>query len=120
MHMQKERITATLDSELVIRLDRLAELRDHSRSKMMEYLLGSAIEEEEANMKKLASPVIGPIVQSILDHPKLMNSLAALIGDQLSPEEIVEWQNAAPKIRRTRERLQDERGRRHDLDVETT
>ena len=113
--MQKERITVTLSPGLVARIDRLAELRDHSRSKMMELLLDVAVEGEEQMMEQLASPVLGPIVQSIMDHPKLLGTLAKLIGDQLSPEEYAQWQDAAPKIRRTRERLKDERGRRHDL-----
>ena len=116
--MQKERITVTLSPELVARIDRLAELRDHSRSKMMEKLLDVAVEEEEQTIKQLASPVLGPIVQSIMDHPKLINALAKVIGQQLDPEEYVRWQEAAPKIRQTRERLKDERGRRYDIEKE--
>ncbi len=35
--------------------------------------------------------------------------------DQLNPEEYAQWQDVASKIRRTREQLRDERGRRYDL-----
>jgi len=66
-------------------------------------------------MEQIASPVLGSIVQSIVNHPKIVAALAKLIGDQLDPEKLASWQKAGPKIRRTRERLQDERGRRHDL-----
>lgn len=113
--MQKERITVTLDPDLVARLDRLAEVLDQSRSRLMERLLDTAVEEEEQLMDKLASPVIGPIVQSIIDHPKLMATLAKLIGEQMSPEEVLRWQDASPKVRAARDRLRNERGRRNDL-----
>ncbi len=116
--MQKERITVTLDPDLVTRIDRLASLRDHSRSKLMELLLEIAVEEEEAAMKTLGSPVVGAVVQSIMDHPKILKTIAVMVGDRLTPEEVKKWQEDAPKIRRTRERLRDERGRRHDLRVE--
>ncbi len=114
--MQKDRITVTLDPDLVARIDRLAELRDHSRSKLMELLLEIAVEEEEAAMKTLGSPVVGTVVQSIMDHPKLLKTIASLIGERLTPDEVKKWQEDAPKIRRTRERLRDERGRRYDID----
>lgn len=116
--MQKERVTVTLDPDLVARLDRLAEVLDQSRSRLMERLLETAVEEEEQLMDKLASPVIGPIVQSIIDHPKLIATLAKLIGDQMTPEEVQRWQEASPKVRAARDRLKNQRGRRTDLRAE--
>ena len=81
----------------------------------MEFLLEIGVEEQEQFHEKMASPVIGPIVQSIMDHPKLIAGIAKLIGDQLSPKEVAEWQAAGPKLRRVRERMKDERGRRSDI-----
>ena len=77
-----------------------------------------AIEDVESTMDKIASPVIGPIVQSIMDHPKLIGMLAAAIGDRMKPAELAEWEEMAPKLRATRGRLRDERGRRRDLESE--
>lgn len=114
----KERITITIDPETLARVDRLARLRDASRSKVIENLLDMGIEEAEATMNKLASPLIGPIVQSIMDHPKLVSMLATAIGEKLDPEEIAQWEAAAPKVRAARGRLKDERGRRNDLNTE--
>lgn len=113
--MQKDRITVTLTPELVDRIDRLADLRDVSRSRLMERLLELAVEDEEKSLEHLASPVLGPIVQGIMEHPKIIAMIAKAIGERMDPEEIAQWEKAAPKIRKTRERLRDERGRRHDL-----
>jgi len=118
--MQKERITVTLDPDLVARIDRLAEHRDESRSKFMEFLLEIGVEEQEQFHEKMASPVIGPIVQSIMDHPKLIAGIAKVIGEQLSPEEIARWQAAGPNLRRVRQRQSNERGRRTDIRPEGT
>lgn len=113
--MQKERITVTLDPDLVARIDRLAEFRDHSRSKVMESLLLVGVEETEKTLELAASPVLGPIVQSIMDHPKLIAMIAKTIGEKLDPEELAKWQEAGPALRKVRGRMKDERGRRHDL-----
>lgn len=113
--MQKERITVTLDPEIVARIDRLAELRGQSRSKVMEGLLEVAVEECEKTLEMAASPIIGPIVQSIMDHPKLIAMIAKTIGEKLDPEELAKWQEAGPALRKVRGRMKDERGRRHDL-----
>lgn len=112
----KERITITIDPETLARVDRLAELRDISRSKLIETLLDLGVEEAESTMDKLASPMIGPIVQSVLDHPKLVSMLASVIGEKLSPEEIAQWEDMAPRVRAARGRLKDKRGRRNDLE----
>jgi len=112
----KERITITIDPETLARVDRIAELRDASRSKVIESLLDIGVEEAEATMKQIASPVIGPIVQSIMDHPKLVSMLASVIGEKLDPDEIAQWEEMAPKVRAARGRLKDERGRRKDLE----
>ena len=111
----KQRVTITLSPGIISRVDRLAELRDCSRSQMMEILMETGIEDAESTMDKLASPLIGPIVQSVLDHPKLVNMLAAAIGDRLSHEELAEWQELAPKVRKVRGKLKDAKGRRNDL-----
>lgn len=113
--MSKSRITVTVDPDLVERIDRLAELRDTSRSKMFEMLLEIGVEDEEKTMKTLGNPIIGPIVESVLDHPKLVSMIAAAIGDKLSPEDYAKWQEATPAVKKTRQRLRDERGRRTDL-----
>lgn len=116
--MQKERITVTLDPNLVSRIDRLAEIRDQSRSKVMESLLEMAVEDTEETLDKVASPLLGPIIQSIVDHPKIIAMIAKTIGEKLDPEEFAKWQELGPKLRHTRGRLKDERGRRHDLNPE--
>ncbi len=113
--MQKERITVTLDPSLIDRIDRIAQLRDISRSKLFETLLELGVDTEEENLEQLASPILGPIVQSIMDHPKLIAAIAQAIGQRLDPDELLRWQKTGPKIRRTRQRLSDERGRRHDV-----
>ena len=112
--MQKERITVTLDPDLLARIDRLAELRDESRSRMMERLLDYGVEDEEKLMASLATPLLGSIVQSIVDHPKIVAALAQAIGERLTPEEYLRWQEAGPRLRHTRKRLGEERGRRYD------
>jgi hypothetical protein len=63
----------------------------------------------------LGSPIIGSIVQSIIDHPKLVNAIAKAIGERLDPEEMVQWQATSQKLRVMRKRLSNERGRRRDL-----
>ena len=113
--MQKERITVTLDPNIVARIDRLAEFRDQSRSKTMESLLELAVEEAERTLDIAASPVIGPIVQSIMDHPKLVAMIAKTIGEKLDPEELERLQDAGPRLRKARSKMKDERGRRYDL-----
>lgn len=109
--MQKDRVTITLDPDLLARIDRLADLRGWSRSRMMERQFRTAVEEDERTMDHLASPIIEPIVQSIIDHPRLMATLVRLIGDKLSPDEYAKWVEAEPQVRRARDRVRDERER---------
>lgn len=113
--MSKSRITVTVDPDLVERIDRIAELRDTSRSRIFEILLEVGVQEEERTMKTLGNPVIGPIVQGVLDHPKLVQMIAAAIGEKLSPEEYAKWQEAGPAVKKIRGNIGDERGRRTDL-----
>lgn len=113
--MSKTRITVTVDPELVERIDRLAELRDTSRSRIFEILLEVGAEQEEKSMETLGNPIIGPLVQGVLDHPKLVQMIATAIGEKLSPEEYAKWQKAAPAVKKIRGNIRDERGRRTDL-----
>lgn len=113
--MQKERITITMDPDLVARIDRLAEIREFSRSRLIEILLTTAVEDNEAALEQLASPVLGLVVQSVMEHPKLVAMIAKAIGEKIDPKKYAELELAATKVRRARERLKDERGRRHDL-----
>ncbi len=113
--MQKLRITTTIRHDLVERLDRLADLEDRSRSAELEALLELAIEEKEKRLEKLATPILGPIIESIISHPTILPAIAELIGEGLDPEEFAKWQEAGPRISRTRDRLRNDQGRRTDL-----
>jgi metal-responsive CopG/Arc/MetJ family transcriptional regulator len=113
--MRKERVTFTVDQNILARVDRIASLTDKTRSALMESLLETGVEELERTIEHLGSPIIGSIVQSIIDHPKLVNAIAKAIGERLDPEEMVQWQATSQKLRVMRKRLSNERGRRRDL-----
>jgi hypothetical protein len=114
----KDRISITLDPGLIARVDRLAELRECSRSAAIEMMLERAVEEDEKLFGSLENPVLGAIVQSILDHPKIVASIASLVGQGITPDELERWKTAGPTARRARQLMRQEKGRRTDLSGE--
>ncbi len=84
MKEAKERITVTVDADLLRRLDAVAAARGDSRSAVLERLLGNAIGEDEVFLKAMENPITRAVAQAVTSSPALIESIARLVGEQMS------------------------------------
>jgi len=80
----KERITVTLDGDLLARVDQVAEARDDSRSAMIERMLSNQIEFEEGFVKKMENPIVRNLAKLLTSSPALLDAIAVAAGDEFA------------------------------------
>ncbi|MFG0276309.1 MAG: ribbon-helix-helix domain-containing protein [Phycisphaerales bacterium] len=82
--MKKIPISVALDPQLVDEIDSIAESLGESRSAVVERVLRNGLQDERASIAALANP----LVAKLLDHPKFMSALAAVVGEELTVSEV--------------------------------
>jgi len=88
-----------LDEGLIAQYDELAELRQESRSAVIERVLRNGLEDERRFLRVMGNPIAGRLIEKILASPKLAEMIGRVVQEQVSPEELAEAQRKAPTLR---------------------
>jgi hypothetical protein len=86
--MNKDRITITVDADLLRRIDAVAGKRNEARSAMIERLLAQAIKEEEQFIADMENPVMRALARIIAETPGVAKFVGKLGGADMTPENI--------------------------------
>lgn len=105
----KERFTVTAEPALLARIDRLAELREESRSAAIERLLERGLQEEEKFLDTLDDPIQGAIFRALLERPHIIEAVSKLIGQSMDEEEKARIRERAPAVLKASAKRRDER-----------
>lgn len=98
-HMKsRDRITTTLDSSLIERIDRVAEFRNESRSATIDRMLANSIEDEEAVLESIGVGVQGRITALLIENPKILTSLSKALGDALTDEQLAKIEESGSEV----------------------
>ena len=96
-----------MDTELVQRLDAVAEARDEARSTVIERIVRHGLAEEESFLRDMDNPLDRVIVDIVTDNPGILRTIARLVGQQLTDEQLAGLRNQA---KRGRERQRKRKG----------
>lgn len=94
----RERITTTLDSSLIERIDRIAEFRNESRSATIDRMLKNGIEDEEEVLEKIGVGIQGRITALLIENPKILSSLSKALGDALTDEQLAKIEESGSDV----------------------
>lgn len=109
----KDRITITIDAELLRRVDAVADARAESRSAIIERIVKNEIVSEERFLKVLEVPVTRLIVEKIMGSPTIAGVIAEMVGNSMTQEERKALSDFVLKQgQRGRERQEAKRGAR--------
>lgn len=84
----RDRITTTLDSSLIERIDRVAEFRNESRSATIDRMLANGIEDEETVLETIGVGIQGRITALLIENPKILNALSKAVGEAMTDEQL--------------------------------
>lgn len=105
MTENKERISLTLDPDLLRRIDAVCTARNEARSAFIERVLGHVIKEEEEFVSDMENPLYRALVSVIKSSPSVMGAISKLIGENLEGEALEEARRRmAEHIERGKER----------------
>tara|TARA_R110000744_G_scaffold118921_1_gene221991 strand:+ start:22051 stop:22404 length:354 start_codon:yes stop_codon:yes gene_type:complete len=94
----RDRITTTLDSALIERIDRVAEFRNESRSATIDRMLANGIEDEEKVLETIGVGIQGRITALLIENPKILNSLSKALGDVLTDEQLAKIEESGSDV----------------------
>ena len=95
----KDKFSISMDTELVQRLDAVAEARDEARSTVIERIVRHGLAEEESFLRDMENPVDRAIVDIVTDNPGILRTIANLVGQQLTDEQLAGLRNQAKRGR---------------------
>ena len=87
-------IAVTVDPELLLRLDAVAEALSLNRSQMLEQLVRDGIEEQETYARALSNPLIAKAFGAAITQPGVLRAMAAAMGEELQPEQLKLFERA--------------------------
>lgn len=96
---QRKSITITLDGQVLDRIDQLASHRHESRSAVIERICRNALPAEERAMDVMGSPIAGAALAKIMTSDQLLQTVARLVGEELTDEDAEAIREAAPRLR---------------------
>jgi len=106
--MARTQISIKLDSDLLDRIDRLAEAADVTRTLVIEQAIKNDLPEQEAFQKSMESPAMRAIHKQIT-KPAVLRVLAKLANEEMSDEQLSEILKKTPRQRETGKRRQAKR-----------
>jgi hypothetical protein len=108
----KERITITIDPDVLRRLDKVSDTRGEPRAAMIERILRNNIDGEESMMRDMENPVWRSLISTLLASESVVKAIATIAGENMPPERIREVQ-AGIKVQaeRGRQRQAAKRGK---------
>lgn len=86
----KIRWTISIDPDLARRIDELAAARLEARSECIERIILHEIDSEEKFVRMMEDPIHRALVSVLFSSPKLVETLAAAVGQKLDGLETVE------------------------------
>ena len=95
----KDKFSISMDTELVQRLDAVAEARDEARSTVIERIVRHGLAEEESFLRDMDNPLDRVIVDIVTDNPGILRTIANLVGQQLTDEQLAGLRNQAKRGR---------------------
>ncbi|MCC6580873.1 MAG: hypothetical protein IT440_10570 [Phycisphaeraceae bacterium] len=93
----KERLTVTIDRDILQRIDAVATAREEPRSRVIERICRNGIKAEEEYLSDLEKPALRFIAEAITSRPALVSALARVIGEQLTGEEMARIRETSAK-----------------------
>lgn len=97
MSQNKSKIAITIDSKLLERVDHVAEERGQSRSSVIERLVRNEIKSEEKFVKEMESPIHRAILGVMINTPGVVEVMAKLVQDNMSPTDAEEIKQGLQK-----------------------
>ncbi|MEX0885775.1 MAG: ribbon-helix-helix protein, CopG family [Phycisphaeraceae bacterium] len=95
----KDKFSISMDTELVQRLDAIAEARDEARSTVIERIVRHGLAEEESFLRDMENPVDRAIVDIVTDNPGVLRTIASLVRQQLTDEQLAGLRQQAARGR---------------------
>jgi metal-responsive CopG/Arc/MetJ family transcriptional regulator len=92
MARNKTIISFSLDTELVKRIDDLADAKGMSRSRLVEAMLRDGIGDEHLMVKAAQSPVLMQALMKAFGSPEVLKQMAKVMGTKMSDTEVLEFQ----------------------------
>ncbi|MFI4855560.1 MAG: ribbon-helix-helix protein, CopG family, partial [Phycisphaerales bacterium JB065] len=96
--MPKTQISIKIDTDLLARVDKLAEEVGASRTAIIERAIHADLPGQEAFHRALENPVVSAVHQRITT-PRMLKLIAALAREELSDEELQAAVDRAPQDR---------------------
>lgn len=111
--MSKRPISISIETDLLDRVDRLAELRGDTRTAVIERAIRNDIAEQEEFIESLANPVVRGVHKTLTSSPTLLRIIARLVDEDMSDGDIRALMERAPRDRKAGERIKaDKRANR--------
>jgi hypothetical protein len=98
--MPKAKFSISMDEELVERIDRIAQARDEGRATVIERMARNGIADEERFLGLMDDPVAGALLSRLLESPRLMRGIAAMVAEDLGEDEAAAIREKALTIRK--------------------
>jgi predicted transcriptional regulator len=97
MATKRQKLSITLEAEIVKRVERLAKLAKTNRSRMLEELVMDAIEQTETNLKLAVNPAVMQAMMSAFSQPGVLRGFADAVRADLSDDQMRLFQRALDK-----------------------
>lgn len=104
--MPKSQISIKLDSELLDRIDELAEDIGSTRTALIESMINTELPEREAFHRSLENPVVRAVHQQI-SRPAIIKAISVLVDRKLTDDDISALIENAPVHREAGKRRQE-------------
>lgn len=104
MTENKDKISISIDPDLLRRVDAVCAAREETRSSMIERVLKNEIAGEEQFLKDMENPINRAIMSTIINTPGLLAAVARLVNEHLEAGDLDHMREKLPQ--------QMERGKR--------
>ncbi len=111
MSENKEKISISIEADLLRRLDAVCEARGDSRSAVIERILRDEMPEEESFLQGMEDPMSRALIATLIRSPAVLKVIATVAGKAISDADLKRVQERAPEhFRRGKERERKKRG----------
>lgn len=97
--MPKRPISISLEESLIDRLDALCDLEGSTRTAIIERALHNDLPDQESYQRMLENPVLRVLQDQISRSPVLLQTIAAIMNEKLTPDQLAEVREIAREDR---------------------
>src|SRR5674476_229708 len=94
----KRFLAAAIDTDLVVRLDKVAAARGVSRSKYVEEIVRDALDEDEQVVRALNDPVLMPAMMGAFAKPEVLRAMAGVMRAEMSDQQLALFQQSMQAV----------------------